>query len=195
MPPSHRLAELLEASTIEQQRNRPRQDNGPKPAPVSNGLLRIEEFIGYIVYELYDQAGRLLYVGQTQDLADRLSMHRATAVFGRRIDHVRYQQVETFREMVDLEAKLIRELRPLHNVAGVSRHTPATLPPGTANMPRGTAKVPAKGLGILRPILAQSHQEGGESGLTDADRQLIHDARVSLGQIVARNAGIDHYVK
>lgn len=96
----------------------------PREAGSAQVANRSSPELSRLVYRLYDQDDRLLYVGQSQVLTHRIGFHRRDPRFGTQIHHVRYQQVPTFREMCDLEAALIIELQPPHNTAGLGQPAP-----------------------------------------------------------------------
>ena len=72
------------------------------------------------VYRFYDKDDVLLYVGATKNFDQRRSTHARTAKWWSAV--VRHE-VEWYNSQLDAlitEAKLIRELRPLHNVQSPS---------------------------------------------------------------------------
>jgi hypothetical protein len=67
-----------------------------------------------VVYIL-SKDGRIVYVGQTKNLASRILAHRA----GRKeFDSVRYIIVENERDQHSLEAALIHMIKPIYNKTG-----------------------------------------------------------------------------
>lgn len=67
------------------------------------------------VYRFFDETGRLLYVGATYNLPQRLAKHRARHWFR----HVRRQEVTTYperRAAFAAEREAIRSEKPLHNL-------------------------------------------------------------------------------
>lgn len=73
-------------------------------------------FRGFCVYTLFNGGGELLYVGQTGNAWSRIGSH-AQKSWGREIDHVRVVRCASRAEALQLEARLIRDLNPRHNVA------------------------------------------------------------------------------
>lgn len=74
-------------------------------------------FAGYAVYVLSSAEGDLLYVGQSQNVWRRVGNH-ATKPWGSRISSVRVIACASREEALELEARLIRDLEPKHNVHG-----------------------------------------------------------------------------
>lgn len=82
------------------------------------------------LYRLYDEAGTLLYVGQSIDWARRLGQHRAQQPWW---DEVRRVEIERLPldQLADAERAAIRAEEPLHNLV---RYLP--LPQIVARSPR-----------------------------------------------------------
>jgi hypothetical protein len=80
------------------------------------------------VYFFYDAAGRLLYVGQSNDLRARVGSYRhvtperhpkRTLRLVHRIARIEWRECETHAEAIELERVLLLEKRPPFNRAGV----------------------------------------------------------------------------
>lgn len=74
----------------------------------------------FVVYHCYDKHDRCLYVGQTQDLAQRMNGHRSTGGWFELVVDVRTDWVETRRDALDEERRLIEALDPIFN----DQHSP-----------------------------------------------------------------------
>lgn len=70
----------------------------------------------FVVYECYDKDGILLYVGYTRDIRARMDNHKSNSKWFIEIDHVKTEILQTRREAIELERKLIIEENPLHNI-------------------------------------------------------------------------------
>lgn len=70
------------------------------------------------VYFIYDWEGDLLYVGRSTNIASRLATHDAskdTKVYMEAVSRVTYIPIEDSQERIDLEAALIRHIKPEWN--------------------------------------------------------------------------------
>ncbi|GEP38844.1 hypothetical protein NPS01_25070 [Nocardioides psychrotolerans] len=75
---------------------------------------------GFAVYAYYDATGRVLYVGQSNNLFNRHKAHRSTAPwFATAMHRGTLSRHETRSAALAAEALAIAEMRPLHNVRGV----------------------------------------------------------------------------
>jgi len=84
-----------------------------------NDAIRYQE---HLVYRMYDVDGRLLYVGQTSSMAERLRAHRTATPWFDEIACVTSVAVPDRASALAEEATTIREERPLYNV----HHNPST---------------------------------------------------------------------
>lgn len=74
----------------------------------------------FVVYRMYDEMGRLLYVGQSINSRQRMYDHSVSKDWWRDIENVRFERFETRAEMRAAEALAIRTEHPIHNVIGHS---------------------------------------------------------------------------
>lgn len=80
-----------------------------------------------VVYEVFDLNGACLYVGMTENLLVRLGQHfnaRRGSLWARSAAQVRFTFCDTRSEAARLEADLITERQPAHNVALRGRIAP-----------------------------------------------------------------------
>lgn len=73
------------------------------------------------IYRLYDADDLLLYVGVSLTVAQRLGSHRQTKAWWGDVVRITVEHAATRTEALELEADLIRDLKPLHNIAGQLR--------------------------------------------------------------------------
>jgi len=66
------------------------------------------------LYRLYDDQGRLLYVGRAKDIGKRLAQHNRTKFWWPQVTTIRLAQVPV-AEIARVERELIRGLDPIHN--------------------------------------------------------------------------------
>lgn len=78
----------------------------------------------HCIYILRDDAGQVLYVGQSLNVAQRLSNHKRSQSWWPEVEAIEIQHCETKADMDALEMRLISELWPLHNVRGNPLLTP-----------------------------------------------------------------------
>lgn len=75
------------------------------------------------VYRCYSSAGRLLYVGYSADVPERLRQHRRSSPWFAEVDRIAVKVYRTSAEALAAELEAIRTEWPLHNV----RHAPGWL--------------------------------------------------------------------
>lgn len=95
-------------ATMSKPEPKPRLVRQPKPGLIPD----------YTLYRLYDAHDRLLYVGVTRDLTERLRTHRERKQWWREVTSVSTVLFETWREVEDAEQVAIRTENPVHNIAG-----------------------------------------------------------------------------
>lgn len=81
------------------------------------------------VYRCLDAKGRLLYVGFTGSLNERLATHKTSSPWFRRVDHTRFVVFNTQKEAQNAERKAIKEERPLYNKTNNPRWLEQQPPP------------------------------------------------------------------
>lgn len=91
------------------------------PEPVGVNLARPFDPRGNFVYALWDDADRLLYVGQSANVLARLGVHMSNQDRRSKIAAVTVMRCETRDIMHDTEQRLIREHAPPWNIRGVNR--------------------------------------------------------------------------
>jgi predicted GIY-YIG superfamily endonuclease len=97
------------------------------------------------VYWLYDDAGTLLYVGQTVDIDGRMKRHKSTSPWLPQVARVRTVLYGSVVEARRIEAEAIRSERPVHNL----QHT------GRPYKPRVTANEVLAKLHAPDPLIAR----------------------------------------
>lgn len=70
----------------------------------------------FTVYRCYDTSGRLLYVGYSADIAERLRQHRRSSPWFSGVDRITVKVFRTRVEASNAEMDAIRTEWPLHNV-------------------------------------------------------------------------------
>jgi hypothetical protein len=75
----------------------------------------------YHVYRMYDSAGRLLYIGQSISLAERLGGHRAGSEWWPDVRTIRVEPHADLLAARSAESAAIRAERPIHNRSGSAR--------------------------------------------------------------------------
>ncbi len=73
----------------------------------------------YYVYDVYDRAGRPIYVGSTRDLRTRLEQHAAESWWAQQAVKVKARVVVGHREARAAELARIRDLHPRWNIHGL----------------------------------------------------------------------------
>jgi len=76
-----------------------------------------------VVYRLYGDSGSLLYIGVTQNWAQRREHHAIVQPWFSDVAHAELESCPTRKDALAREATLIRELKPRYNI----QHQP--LPP------------------------------------------------------------------
>lgn len=101
----------------------------------------------FCVYRLFDDAGRLLYVGATRNFRTRMNQHRRTQYWWPRVspDHIVVDGFATDADASAFESLLISERQPLFN--RVDGHYPIDYMP--VSRPRGSRHA-EKELAVLR---------------------------------------------
>lgn len=139
--------------------------------PAQPNRIELDNHTGFIVYQLYDQDGQLLYVGQTVDLIHRLSSHRHSSVFGPQISYATWEHCATRTAMCQREAELILSRQPPHNTVGTGNRTPdrslihhkTALEDASQSYRRAMLRL-GKGLGVDPASFAQVDENGGKAG-------------------------------
>lgn len=81
----------------------------------------------HILYRCYNKATRLLYVGMTNHLENRIKNHRAGKVWWKYVDHLTFQQFRSRGELARAEADAIEKESPKFNIV-----QPLTAPDGSS---------------------------------------------------------------
>jgi predicted GIY-YIG superfamily endonuclease len=68
------------------------------------------------VYRLFDNEGRLIYVGCTHDPEARIAMHRNKAWWAPQIDRIKIKVFPNRQAAIEAEAKAIQEENPRWNI-------------------------------------------------------------------------------
>lgn len=69
----------------------------------------------HVLYRLYDNGGRLLYVGRTENLRRRMSEHRALQPWAAEIDRVTRTPCASYSAACLAERQAIESEHPIHN--------------------------------------------------------------------------------
>jgi hypothetical protein len=71
----------------------------------------------HVVYRHFDAQGRLLYVGRSNNWADRTRSHRKYSHWFKSVANMSVEHFDTHAQCVAAEAEAIRRERPLFNIA------------------------------------------------------------------------------
>jgi len=72
----------------------------------------------FIVYRFFDVAGKLLYIGRTIRLQDRMNDHLNHAVWFEKVTRIELARFKTFEAMCAAERRAIAQEHPIHNIVG-----------------------------------------------------------------------------
>lgn len=88
----------------------------------TSALAESIEPSGFYVYCLWgDDPDRPIYVGRSSNVLSRLGSHLSSRLRRRMVRRVTLTKLNTYRQMCDHEARLIRHYQPALNVVGVDR--------------------------------------------------------------------------
>ena len=79
------------------------------------------------IYEIIDEMGRVLYVGKSTKIANRLADHIRSATFSHEINRIRVRQVDDLQALDIYETHAINVYKPIYNRDKVYRPSPEVL--------------------------------------------------------------------